>query len=526
MGNPFDQFDVPIPSNIEKNVFDQFDKFKLDPGKVSDLTGKGTPAKPKELEWADVPAKALLNAPGSAARFAGDLIHPLLHPIQTAETFYDIGKGLVSKTRGLFPGQDPEQAAEDEATINAVGQFFADRYGSMDALKKSLAEDPVGVMADVSAVLAGGSLAAGRVPGTVGRIAEKAGRVATEINPVTPVMRTGAKVLTAPLALSTGVSPKTLDLAFKAGEKENKVFGRQLSGRGDINEPIDLADKALSKITQRRGAEYEKGMAPIKGTTEQVDFGPVNRSLKSSRDMVTFEGLSVDDAALKTLDELESKILEWQTQPPKTVNGKLIWPTETIEGADALKKAIGAIKDTTEEGSLSRKVANNVYNTLRDSILKQHPDYAKVMKGYADASDELKELRKTFSMGEKATDDTKLRKLQSILRDNVNTNYGAREKLSKVLTKEEPDLPYSIAGQSLHSLTPKGLGRAIGGIELLSLLTHFDPRLLGALLTTSPRLMGEGMRGLGRLTRYATKPVGLGAYQLGRFMDDEVEAGP
>lgn len=48
------------------------------------------------------------------------------------------------------------------------------------------------------------------------------------------------------------------------------------------------------------------------------------------------------------------------------------------------------------------------------------------MKNYENASNLIREIEKTLSLNPKASIDTALRKLQSVMRDNVNTNYGKR----------------------------------------------------------------------------------------------------
>jgi hypothetical protein len=113
--------------------------------------------------WSEIPGQALENAGTSAVNLAKNVVQPILHPIDTAKAFYDIGKGLVSKTAGaLGAQQDPAEKEKNEAAANAVGEFLRERYGSVDAFKKTLAEDPVGAIADVSMVLTGGGSVADR----------------------------------------------------------------------------------------------------------------------------------------------------------------------------------------------------------------------------------------------------------------------------------------------------------------------------------------------------------------------------
>ena len=98
---------------------------------------------------------------------------------------------------------------------------------------------------------------------------------------------------------------------------------------------------------------------------------------------------------------------------------------------------------------------------VKRQILEQVPDYNKVMQPYEEASRLERELQKALSLGKNASADTALRKLQSVMRNNVNANFGNRLKLVEKL-EEAGDyylLP-RIAGQSLNSYTPRGLQAA------------------------------------------------------------------
>jgi hypothetical protein len=53
---------------------------------------------------------------------------------------------------------------------------------------------------------------------------------------------------------------------------------------------------------------------------------------------------------------------------------------------DALKQSIGDIKDALPYGTPQRRVADEVYNSIRGTVAKQAPEYGKTMKGYVGAS--------------------------------------------------------------------------------------------------------------------------------------------
>jgi hypothetical protein len=153
------------------------------------------------------------------------------------------------------------------------------------------------------------------------------------------------------------------------------------------------------------------------------------------------------------------------------------------------------------------------------------------MKGYEESSKLIKEIEKSLSLGEKASADTALRKLQSVMRNNVNTNFGNREKLVEVLKNAGADnVLEKLAGQSLNSWTPRGLGKIVAGGTGAAALATTNPALLPLIAAQSPRLVGEasyyggkaagGTANLLKLLDEAS-PGGLygarmGAYQAGR----------
>jgi hypothetical protein len=106
--------------------------------------------------------------------------------------------------------------------------------------------------------------------------------------------------------------------------------------------------------------------------------------------------------------------------------------------------------------------------------------------------------------------------MQSVMRNNVNTNYGSRGNQAKLLVQNGADLLMpKLAGQALSSAAPRGLqGLLIGGIPMAA-YTMADPTILAGLLATSPWLMGEASHAMGRLKK-PVKRAALPLYQAGR----------
>ena len=126
----------------------------------------------------------------------------------------------------------------------------------------------------------------------------------------------------------------------------------------------------------------------------------------------------------------------------------------TPEGLDALKQKLGGIMEGIPfEEKTARLAAGKVYSATKASIEQQAPTYAKVMKDYAAASEQITEIERALSLGNRASQDTAMRKLQSLMRNNVQTNYTGRTSLAKGLEQQGGvELMPSLAGQAMNSL--------------------------------------------------------------------------
>ena len=165
----------------------------------------------------------------------------------------------------------------------------------------------------------------------------------------------------------------------------------------------------------------------------------------------------------------------------------------TPEGLDALKQRVGAIVDRIPyEEKNSARIGNSVYNSIKSTISDQAPTYSKVMGDYSDASESIREIERALSLGDKASADTAMRKLYSLTRNNVNTNYGNRLSLAQQL-EQEGGKPFinALSGMAMGSNVARGLA---GGAELGTLLASLsNPSYLAALPFQTPALVGRGL---------------------------------
>lgn len=470
----------------------------------------------KEVSWKDLPG----NIGPSLVKFGGDLIQPFLHPVETAKAIGDVAAGAAAKV-GIG---DADQTAAD-----SVAAFFADRYGGWDNVKKTMIEDPVGFLADAATVLTGGAALGARAPGVAGTLARAAGRAASAIDPATNIARAVAvpanaagKVAATAFGVSTGAGDDAIREVARAGREGNVTALEQMRAKAPIHDLLDSANYALDQMKEARGRQYRADMAPVYADPTVLKFDDIDRAISDAVDKVTFKGVATNEAGLKVLDEMATAIAEW----------KLLDPAEyhTAAGLDALKKKLGTIRQTTQEGTPARTVANEVYHAVSRAIEKQLPNqYSAAMRAYSQATDEINEIKRTLSLNERATRDTAIRKLLSTTRSNVNTNFGHRQELIDNLAKYEPTLPGALAGRALEGFAPQGLARAAASPSVTGWLgLTVDPVLAGpaalaSLAISSPRVIGETaykigslQRQLDRLTPAQRRLLGLAAFQTGR----------
>ena len=99
----------------------------------------------------------------------------ITNPVDTAVAIGDLAGGVASK---LVPGLELDETAADN-----FGKFIVDRYGGDEGdafagLRRTLAKDPVGVIADLSALVTGGSMAAAKGAMAVSKVAGSADKAA------------------------------------------------------------------------------------------------------------------------------------------------------------------------------------------------------------------------------------------------------------------------------------------------------------------------------------------------------------
>ncbi len=453
------------------------------------------------LTAGEVARGAVTNFVPSLGNMIGDIVSAISSPLQTGKAILDVGAGAL---QNILPEKLVQLIGEDKASrdaANKVGQFYMDRYGSQEAVKKVIATDPAGFLADVSTVLTGGAMATTKAP----MVSSALSRTASIVDPLALTARTATAGLTGAgkvaenvLGATTGVGKEAISQAFRAGAEggqTGKQFTSNLRGQADMMDVLDVAKQNLEQLRKDRSQTYQANMANIKGDKTVLSFDGIDKALDDAFGQVSFKGQVKNQDAAAKIQEAKDIIDAWKKLDPAEYH--------TPEGIDALKQSVGQILETVQPRTRSDTVMKGIYNSIKSEITSQAPTYAKTMKAYTDATEQIQEIQRALSLGDKASADTAMRKLQSLMRNNANTNYGQRLKLAQQLEQQGgKQMMPALAGQSMAEWTPRGIQRAtapLGGIGLFSVGGLPAAAIGGAM--SSPRLVGEAAYGTGQATR-------------------------
>lgn len=150
------------------------------------------------------------NLANSAGSFLGGIGQAVAHPIDTAKNLGNTLLGAAESTFTLGQKSTPQ--------FDALANSLTQRYGSWDAVKKTMYQDPVGFLADLSSVASGvgeAISATGDVSklGTLSKIGGAVNKVAEATNPL--------NIVTKPLGWTSSLAKAGLENVGAWIEKNN-----------------------------------------------------------------------------------------------------------------------------------------------------------------------------------------------------------------------------------------------------------------------------------------------------------------
>jgi hypothetical protein len=412
------------------------------------------------------------------------------------------GQNLVSKMKDIEP---------ISATGGQIGSYILPATALSSALRLGLGASLAGRVG--SEVLSGGALGYGMTPGSQEERL-KEGAINAGIGGALPMLGAGIKaVVPEILGLTTGAGSESIKQGYRAGKEGGdvgKMFAENLRKLVPQADVLESVSSNLTKMGQDLSSAYRSGMVNIKNDKSILDLTPIQQSLKDANDAFKFKGQTKNAVASEQIDEANKAITKWSKLDPAEYH--------TPEGLDALKQQIGGILENIDfKNTAARKAVGDIYSSIKTTINNQAPEYSKVMKDYHEGLDIINEIKRTFSQTGKAATDTQLRKLQSLTRNNVSTNYGSRLDQMKALeTQGGTEVMPALAGQALNSAMPRGLVGRLGGAGYVGGAALLNPMAVPAALMASPRLMGEAAYYTGKAS--GLMPPGKNAQDLARAL--------
>ncbi len=448
------------------------------------------------------------NIGKSGAEAVKNVLTAVLHPINTIEGIAKVLGGATASTFTLGQKSTPE--------FDGLISFLKDRYGSVDNIKKTAYEDPVGFLIDLSTVLdAGGSLL-GKL-GDVSKISElsKAGEVVSKAGEITNPAVIAGKGLKAIANKAGNVASEAAGFVTGAGggavkeayTNPSKGFYQGLRGKVSPEAIVDEAKQALGTAKANRSSSYQSDLAKIKTNGQPLNITPLQKELsnqlkKFGVEMDETGGLNFDNSTISDpaeqakIQRAYDDINRWGKNPNNL----------TPAGVDTLKRRLDNLYSPNSD---VRAFTATLKNKARELLNNQVPGYEEMTKAYQQASDFIDDVTKGLSLSDRASTDTALRKLASALKQNNEFRTELVKQLEEIGGK---DLTGKIAGYNLSAALPRGLfGKLVEGSTVLAafkgLASLFSLPTLSALATTSPRLVGEVVAALGVSTQKASEIV-------------------
>lgn len=449
----------------------------------------------------------LKNIPGSALNFVKNLTVGMGK--QAIDMFKDIPKNVSE-----LPGQLKEVVshpikaaeaipsviqAEEAGTRKVLTPMFIQHLvkGDLTSAQAAIESDPVGQIAPL--VLAGRELAEGMGKGQ--EFDSAVSKVAKPVQDVASKVGEGAKnAASETLGVTTGSGGEAIRQAAAAGAEVAKTpsggaaFTDAMRGKSSPSEIVNNAQDALQTIKEKQGADYRAKLQGIKDTKGSLDISPLkteldkqmgNFGIKVSEDGTldfTRSTIGNDDAAMSAVKKAYEDVNGWGTKEGD----------RTAVGLDTLKRRLDDLYAPTKQ---SRAFTQALKSSVRKT-LSSVPGYDEMTKDYENTANVIDDIKSATSLGGKAGVDTVFKKLSSAMKQNQDLRLEMTKALEDTSGKGVLD---QVAGQNLNSILPRGL---IGkGADLLNIVKGLGgaihPAALIEFALTSPRIVGEFVRGLG-----------------------------
>ena len=496
----------------------------------------------RELDLLEVPEAAWKNLLPSAAKLGKDLLQVVQHPIDTASSMLDLGKGIIQLA---VPGEQG-----DEETARAVGRMVVKRYGGWKEIKNTMATDPVGFASDLSVFLTGGLGPAlskageigGKIGQTYGKLPQmvregirdtpvhdkgtlaKRGQMGNQVSRggvaspdlpskpnwlensgdwlskagsnIDPMRQTGrfigygarkvGNIATDIQGSLTGVGQDVMKQTFGAGLRNSKAWKQGFKYVEDADVLVREARKNVKGLASKAKERYLTGLSKLLKEAPPTNWKPVITRMqelqKSLVDQVTGQHPTVRNTAeIAKIREIADIISEVMANPNM----------QNAAGFDYLKKQLNKVQVNQKTMPDAYRVRTGMADAVRSEIAEVYSKYDGMMAQWQGFKNLDGELAAAFGTDKHTSLDATLRKLQAAMRNQVNTSMGNKRQLLREIDPTQ-SLADKISGQAVRKVTPRGMAGKIGPMGVAGVGVAGGPGLAAGLFALeSPNIMGR-----------------------------------
>jgi hypothetical protein len=170
---------------------------------------EGMPDTRRRYSFGEALVEAPFSAPGDVVKQIEGLTQVVTHPIDTLKGLFKAAAGATvlaapQYTKAITDvlGTDPTAIKEATDAAKAVGGDYADKYGSWESIKRTLAEQPVTALSDLSLIFSGigapfsvGAKLGSRASAKTASAFQSAAKYTDPFSAIAPVVETGGKLV-------------------------------------------------------------------------------------------------------------------------------------------------------------------------------------------------------------------------------------------------------------------------------------------------------------------------------------------
>lgn len=397
-----------------------------------------------------------------------------------------VGESLASSKEELAQKRQPLRqlpGALYEAGSEAL-KSAKEAYGSPEARKKTLSEDPFKVPADIASTLmltgtglrGAGKLVPGKIGETVGGLGAGLQKTGEWTNPITAPIK-GAEFVAGSVAPelinhflhgTSGLSKESLDEFMKAGLKGDPTVSRVMKGEITPEMTIQSVSDAIANKKLQRESNYLSGMNQAQQNTilnAPIPYTNIDKAVADAYSAYTSGPLQFakNKDALDAIQKAENLVGQWKAASQQHPY------YSTAKGIDDLKQAIDGIMDE-HPSNAAKKALGSIRNSAKDSIASLDKGYAETLDHYSSESTAINRLAQGLQRGDPNIN------IGGNIRNLIRSSKDQyRRGLIEDLLEHDPTLLSQIAAHELHGAPPFDIKKALGTAAVAGLASTAAP---------------------------------------------------